>query len=563
MIQLRDYQEEAINAVCEGKHKHYLDRMGVMLPTGTGKSIIQAVLASKLHPDTRTAIVVPWDHLVQNALSTLSILYDQMDIGVVKAEQNDIDNRFVIISIQTILREHRLAPLRKRFQTVIVDEMHYFMATAWRTAVQQLLSDTGTLVGFSATIAREDRKSLHHMFGELVYYKSIAEMIDRGWICDLEGIRIDAKVDLRSISHDNKDFSDEDLEKILNTEQCLELLYDGWQRFAGDRVTMAFTPTVKMAHDCMEFWKSKGVPASFVCGAMTHDNAKEAIEEFTSGKTQIMFNAAKLVVGFDHPPIGAVYIIRPTKSQTWFIQMTGRGTRVCRDDIYIESTKNIAGRVLPKKENARILYAGGGDDVDIVQFPDLFELPGELCDAAKREIAEKPEKIQTFKELLPKSAKEYRVHAERLDLIKQSKYSWTRNKFGWSLSLGENGLVHIIRQSSGYSIEAHVEKAKEIIQRAEVSLEWAMTLAEQWIREKLKNVTGAKKKLAQKNAAWRKKPLSEKQFFFLKKRKLKFHEWDSYYTYLFQAESKGQEVMSAGEAADIITAKLVNYKGTI
>jgi hypothetical protein len=42
-----------------------------------------------------------------------------------------------------------------------------------------------------------------------------------------------------------------------------------------------------------------------------------------------MVNAMLLTEGYDHPPIDAICVLRPTKVRSLYAQMVGRGTRIC------------------------------------------------------------------------------------------------------------------------------------------------------------------------------------------------------------------------------------------
>lgn len=570
LIRLRDYQEECIQTVLDGRDKG-LSRMAVQLPTGTGKSIIQATLIERLLADGQAALVVPFDHLVDNALRNLHLLFDDFDLGIVKAKRNEYDKRVNILSVQTATRENRMAPLRKRYKLLIVDEMHYFLSKKWRAVLDELVADDGIIIGFSATILRSDRQSLAAVFGQLVYQKPLWEMIAKGWLAPLKGVRLDAQIDLDSVKQTAGDFDDNALASILSTEQCLELLYDGWQQQAKDRITIAFTPTIKMAVECAQYWTERGVSADWVCGAgeiLPQKEMERKIEAFETGKTQILFNSAKLVVGFDHPPIGCVYIIRPTRSQTWYIQMAGRGTRLCAPDVYAQCIGPLKDRVLPQKDDCLILDVGGATELGLVQFPDLFDLPAHLADQVKEKIAENPQQPWGSDDLFNEFGELYRAKglvASRVDLIGESKYSWTRVGAGWTLSMGQLGDIKLEAVSGGFiiretlreeldageldatdpasghsittgtktvtvtkrkigdnaedasaSVTKYLRRTETLLQVQPIQLEWAMALAEDRVKSRVKGNSSAAK-LIDKAAPWRQEPLSEKQFYLLTK----------------------------------------------
>lgn len=320
-VQFRPYQSEAISRIVDA-YKVGEEMLGIHLPTGTGKSIIQVAVPALVPDLYPAAIAVPSDVLVDNAVEALSLFFSPSDIGVVKAERNQYDRKVVVVSIQTAIKEHRLEPLRGRFRYVGVDEMHLFMAPQWRMAIEAMGNPRGCLrVGFTATIKRQDRQGLAPLFGRLAYTRTLWSMIAEGWLCNLKGLRIDAEVDFSKIPHGSGDYSDDELAKVLGTPDQIERLYEAWKQHAGDRLSMIFTASVKMAQDCADYWRANGETANWVSGKLDEQESKDRLVAYRAGEFQTMMNCAKLVVGFDHKPISCVMVARPTRSQTLYIQM--------------------------------------------------------------------------------------------------------------------------------------------------------------------------------------------------------------------------------------------------
>lgn len=602
LVKLRDYQIEAINAVISAKSKG-LTKMGLLLPTGTGKSIIQAALIKELMGTDQVAFIVPFDHLIDNALKNLHLMFSSDEIGIVKAKHNDFERKINIVSIQTALRENRMADLKGRYKLVVVDEMHLFLATKFMAALNELIADDGICVGFSATILREDRKSLAKVFGQLVYHKTLWEMIAKGWLAPLKGIQLNAKIDFSKIKQTAGDYDDGELASILSTNECMELLYQGWKDNAGDRVTIAFTPTIDMAVKCADFWKRRGIAADWVCGAgsvLPQKEMEEKIRKFTSGETQILFNSAKLIVGFDHPPISAVYIIRPTKSQSYYVQMSGRGTRLCNDTVYKQSTIPIADYVSGSKTDCLILDVGGVSDLGLVQFPELFDLPDHVEKEIKERIKKNPDETWGTEELFKEHKELFSasgIIASNINLVGESKYSWAKTSWGWNLSLGDKGEMKIETKDTGFTVrsisktkvdksvflaynskdeskydltgitsvvkKANVDKedgfeyiktTNKLIQSEPIQLEWAMVLAEDYVRLTVKEDKSIAT-LVDKSAKWRQNPLSEKQFYLLTKHLTNHPEvlsmlrYKTYNDYIYQSNRDTQ--MTKGRATEL------------
>src|SRR5437899_5219053 len=66
---------------------------------------------------------------------------------------------------------------------------------------------------------------------------------------------------------------------------------------------------------------------------MSRNELHTILARFKSGETLVVVCNAKLwTEGFDVPSISCVVIARPTKSQPFYAQMIGRGTRLCPEE---------------------------------------------------------------------------------------------------------------------------------------------------------------------------------------------------------------------------------------
>ncbi|MFL5338169.1 MAG: DEAD/DEAH box helicase [Geminicoccaceae bacterium] len=73
----------------------------------------------------RSLILAHRDKLIEQAVEKVSlVLADDTEIGVVKAERDEIDALIVVASVQTLARPSRLARLRPDFAIVVTDEAH-------------------------------------------------------------------------------------------------------------------------------------------------------------------------------------------------------------------------------------------------------------------------------------------------------------------------------------------------------------------------------------------------------------------------------------------------------
>ena len=195
MIELRPYQHECIEAI-ESAEKNGTNRQLVALPTGTGKTIIFTTVAKKRNG--RTLILAHRDELIEQAVDKLTMVWDDANVGVVKAERNEIDKQIIVGSVQTVSRENRLEQLPTDFDFIVSDEAHHSIAMSYRRIYEylgvyaedseELTTDTLHL-GVTATPQRTDKIGLSDIFDQIVFHRSIQDFIP-DYLCDLRCVQI-------------------------------------------------------------------------------------------------------------------------------------------------------------------------------------------------------------------------------------------------------------------------------------------------------------------------------------------------------------------------------------
>jgi superfamily II DNA or RNA helicase len=364
-VTLRPYQREAIDAVLAARRRG-VRRMLVCLPTGAGKTVIFSRLAQLAQ--RQVLVLAHREELLQQARDKIQRALGGEQIAAIErgAERAAAEAKVLICSIRS-LREERLAQvLRGRnVGLVVYDECHHAAADDNLRVLRQLgvfeHGFTGTLLGFTATTARADGKGLEQVFEQIVFSRTLPELIDDGYLSKLRGFRISTSADLTRLSVSGLDFRDEELAEAVDIEERNALVARSIQELARDRRTIAFCVTVNHARNLARSLNLLGVAAGVVHGAMPADDRASALAEFRSGTLQVMCNVAVLTEGFDDPGVSCVAMARPTRSEGMYAQCVGRGTRLH-----------------PGKSDCLILDFVDVSQLSLCSLPSLFGVPREL-----------------------------------------------------------------------------------------------------------------------------------------------------------------------------------------
>jgi len=335
-VELRPYQREAIDAVIAARRRG-IRRMVLCLPTGAGKTVIFAELIRRAkHP---VLVLAHRDELVAQACQKIEAALRGTD-RIVAVEQGDASapaQASVLVASIRSLHEGRIgrALAGRDIRLVIYDECHHAVANDNRRVLEQIgvFADDwpGTLVGFTATTRRADGRGLDEVFEEIAFSRSLREMIDAGFLRPLEGLRIATGIDIGTVPSRGEDFDEDALAEAIDIEQRNLLVARSIQDLARDRRTIAFCVGIAHAEHLCAALRGIGVPAGMVCGEMPKPARQQTLDRFRRGVLRVITNVGVLTEGFDDPGVSAIAMVRPTRSESVYLQCVGRGMRLHPD----------------------------------------------------------------------------------------------------------------------------------------------------------------------------------------------------------------------------------------
>ena len=323
-MNLRPYQEHARSAI----HREWkaVDKTLLVLPTGTGKTIVFANIAKDVVSDGgRVLILAHRGELLQQAADKL-MAATGLGCAVEKAEEESHDSmyRVTVGSVQTLMRPQRLARFSQdHFTHVIIDEAHHVLASSYQNAAGYWAG--AKILGVTATPDRNDRKNLGAYFDTLAYEYTLLEAIRDGYLSKIRALSIPLQIDLTKVRQQAGDFSASDLEDALTPylgQIATEML-----EHCKDRKTLVFTPLIATAKKFAALLGEMGLDADWVSGE--DPNRAEKLKTYAQkGKGGVLVNSMLLTEGYDDPATDCIVCLRPTKSRPLYAQIVGRGTRI-------------------------------------------------------------------------------------------------------------------------------------------------------------------------------------------------------------------------------------------
>jgi DNA repair protein RadD len=344
-VELRPYQQEAVAAVYEHLRTRE-DNPCVVLPTGTGKSLVLAQIATDAVSQWqgRVLILAHVKELLEQNADKVRRLCPGVEVGLYSAGLNrrDKDAPVLVAVIQSVYkRACELGP----FDLIIVDEAHLIPPDG-EGMYQSFITDAKIVcphvrfIGLTATPYRlrgglicQPKNILNHV----CYDAKMRDMIDQGYLCTLRSKNGKAKADLASVHVRGGEFIASEIESAMDQVDLVKSACQEIVELTRDRqAVLIFTTGVAHCHHvAAEITRISGEECGIITGTTGVEERAETIARFArrsqdmlAAPFKYMANVNVLTTGFDAPNVDCVVLLRPTLSTGLYVQMVGRGTRM-------------------------------------------------------------------------------------------------------------------------------------------------------------------------------------------------------------------------------------------
>ena len=340
IYQLRDYQRKASDAAVrafqgESKHNGLL-----ILPTGAGKSLVIADIASRL--DGALLVFQPSKEILEQNFAKLQS-YGIIDCGVYSASVGCKDiNRITFATIGSVMNHMQDFA---HFKNVMIDECHYVNSKAGQYK-QFIESENRRVVGLTATPYRLGKglnglsmlkfltRTRPRIFDTVLYYCQISDLLAKGYLAELRYFDC-TKLDMSQVKTNSTgaDYDDESLRLEYKRSGFYDQLTSTTVRVLKPKDkkprkgVLVFTRFIEEAENLTLKLGSLGIKSAIVTGTTPKVEREGILKDFKSGFIKVVANVGTLTTGFDYPALDTVILARPTKSLSLYYQMVGRAIR--------------------------------------------------------------------------------------------------------------------------------------------------------------------------------------------------------------------------------------------
>lgn len=337
MYKLREYQQQASDRAVHFFNSKTNKNSIIVLPTGSGKSLVIADIANRL--DGHTLVFQPSKEILEQNFNKLCS-YGILDCSVYSASFNS--KHISRITFATIGSVRNNPELFSHFKNIIVDECHLVNPKEgmYKSFFEVL---NCKILGLTATPYRLSSSSFGSMlkfitrtrprvFSDVLYNVQISTLLDMGFLSKLDYYSMkpiewnEANLFTNSTGADYTDKSViAEYKRIDFYSYLIEIVNRLMNPKQGGKRKgiLVFTRFLEEAENLTKHIAG----CQIVSGDTPKKEREQILFDFKAGIIPVVANVGVLTTGFDYPELDTIVIARPTMSLALYYQIVGRAIR--------------------------------------------------------------------------------------------------------------------------------------------------------------------------------------------------------------------------------------------
>lgn len=257
---------------------------------------------------------------IRDELAVLGIAVEREDIEPYKITFDEAKEKYKYLNLIHAESKETLQEINSAWE-VIRKQQHLFSG-------KSLPVDNRLLIGLTATPWRlSKREELGDIFEVQVTGPTPKEMIERGALVGCVYFGTKNKINTKGVKISGGDFDASQLE--IRCLEAVKSTVSEYRRLGQGRQFVCFAAGVEHAKSlCTEF-NERGIPTAIITAETPEQERREIFRKVAELRLRGIVNINTCGIGFNLPAISCIIHARPTKSRTLYIQMTGRGQRLC------------------------------------------------------------------------------------------------------------------------------------------------------------------------------------------------------------------------------------------
>lgn len=293
---LRDYQQYVYNRIREELRKH--QGTCAVLPCRSGKSYIIKEIVDNACLKGSKVLVLAHRRLL---LTQHSKIIKNCRLESVFTEVNHLgENGHVDL--------------------IIIDEAHISAAASYQKVCDYYKCKR---VLFTATAKRLDNKPLN-LCDSIINGVSADELIGKGYVAPYDLYAPKLNIDLSKVSMSGADFNNEELGVAMCDKKIYGDIIKYYRELADGKQALAYCVNIKHSKEICKLFNDNGIPACHMDASTPEKEREKLMDEYRSGIYKVLCNCNLISEGITLPECECCMLLRPTQSETLYIQQACR-----------------------------------------------------------------------------------------------------------------------------------------------------------------------------------------------------------------------------------------------
>lgn len=381
----RHYQSTAIDKTLEwfadGKEKPL-----IVLPTGTGKSLVQAGLIQTIlseYPTVRIICATHSKELVFQNYNEIMSIWPDCPAGIYSAglKRREHSKQIVFCGIQSVYNK---AIKLGHTDIIIVDECHTMSRKSesrWGEffATMKAINPNVQIIGLTATPYRLDSGNLvPHTFDGIAYEYSVIDAINEGFLCEVISAPVETHLKAQGVHKRGGEFIAGELERAVDHDPLTRACVAEIIKFGADRRSwLVFAAGNTHAAHITDILIENGINAKQVTESTPQAERDQIVADHKSGALKCLVNNMIFTTGYNNPMLDLIACMRPTQSEGLWVQIVGRAMRLYPDKknaLLLDFGRNLDRHgPIDKIRGKNIDESSGDGEAPLKQCPSCFE----------------------------------------------------------------------------------------------------------------------------------------------------------------------------------------------
>jgi len=349
--ELRDYQEQACQAIVGKWLDDHSGSALVVLATGLGKTFVAAAAIRRIanqHEGIKVLVLAHTNPLLRQLEKAFWPFLRKEEGTMIANGEEKFDwalleqTPFVFASRDTLAARIVDGQKLPRFDLVLVDECHHLGAQTYDTILDELgVGDEGGpfLMGLTATDWRPDGANLESLFGDPVCKVDLVRGLKSGFLTNVDYRMFTDNIDWEALREERGgNYTPKRINRTLFVKEWDDAVVghvrSAWDELAASGAKprgIVFCSTIDHAKRMVDQLNAMGFTRSEALYSgkdLLPVDRNKLLWEFSDGQIGILCAVDVLNEGVDVPDVNLVVFQRVTHSRRIFVQQLGRGLRL-------------------------------------------------------------------------------------------------------------------------------------------------------------------------------------------------------------------------------------------